>query len=309
MLSLVALGMTGAVALAAPSWATMTLGMDAGTVTFWDATKPFVPPYSLGDATVGITLYPSRPLQDDGAPLTLQPFLQRLSTVSVTIGAGGNGSSDSNRYGLGTVAADIYLRPWFILGASLAFRLDGDSTVTEIYGTNPLNPFMQIPLGSVLVTSAVSQVVPRLDLGLRFGDVRIDLAYAPDLEWMGPSMVGTKLLRVYLDLRAVFARRYDLALGARALDGGGGGRVYLAGYVTDRLGLFASVDAQHGAIYNNTSANFDAASANAGVSYWFTRRVGGSASYQLNWSHQAGAPDGAFTLEHLGVLGLSLRIP
>ncbi len=270
-----------AVATAIPD-ASSRVQLDAGGAFGYTA---FAPPqkgqpfdeHSLsGSGGAGVTLYP-RPLVDDDAPLSLQPFLQRLTTLRLSVGAGGFDTTQSQPYvgeRIGTNAsaqanADVYVTRHFIAGLSAGL---GWSRTRDQYPASPtvIHDYYSIPLA--------------LWAGARFRDTRIDLTWSvsplsSDGAWQVPYWYG-----VSLSVRSVIQRYVDLYLNVHAIELGAAGTIQLGVYPSRRFGVFAAFSASGGKIYFNEAGTFDRFGGSLGFSLWSSRHFGASFSYQPTWT-------------------------
>jgi hypothetical protein len=209
-----------------------------------------------------LRVFPHRPVVDDGAPNSLQPFLQRTTTLSFAVAGSGmrgdHGPSSTFRSRLG---ADVYLGRWVALtagiGVGYATANDGDAQYSAL----------QLPV----------------DAGIagRFGDLRIDLGYGhtrvqfPSGRWTGDGW-GTVALRA----RLVLKRRFDLSAflqtaGTNVLGGGG-----FVGYPLRALGVSASLfGGGQGGLGKQAGGSL-------GLSYWPIRTIGASVDYGLTWGER-----------------------
>ena len=219
-----------------------------------------------GSGSAGGTLYVGAPIVDDDAPLSLQPFLQRASTLSLTASVGGGtfrydaGGEVKNLNGGAGIGANVFAtRALAITAGFSAFgsgypALPGSKTTTLLAGS--------------------------LGLGVR-GDLgtlawRIDGRYA-----FTPFHDGTRWLTTWgsvtFGLRAAFARRVLIDLGGTVSASGGGAAVDLYVHFGKRFALFVGAAASHGE-FVDTHRGYTAVSGNAGFSWWLTDTVGVSLS-------------------------------
>jgi hypothetical protein len=164
------------------------------------------------------------PVVDDDSPRSLQPFLQRVSTVSASLGGGGFvtrapfGSDNGDRWVDASAGVDVYVSRYVALAASFAYEYDS-----------------AYPSGDT-----IHALSPTAGVGLRFGDVRIDASYSfiatsingrfSPVEW------GSAGLGVY----AVIARTVVLNPYGRILGGGGTGGASIGFYPQRDLGFWVT---------------------------------------------------------------------
>jgi hypothetical protein len=227
-----------------------------------------------------------RPVLQDEAPLSLQPFLQRVSTLSLSAGSSGFSSTfvqpwsrESVRRVIGGWAsADglVYLTPSFLLSAGLGFTyVHVSDTQTPAWRGSPSSTVsayrMYLPVG--------------VGLGARFGDVLLQLAYSIEPlsvqggPWSVPFWGGASA-----SVRAVLWRETDLSVRVSVIKGGAAASSSITSYQTRNLGLFASVFYAHGILYSDETRPQNRAGGDLGGLCWFSDRMGAQLSFGVTWT-------------------------
>lgn len=283
------------------SRAQIDLSSSAGYTTFSPPLGSPIHEDSLsGLGGFALTFYPSSPLIDTDAPLTLQPILERLTTLKLAASGGGfdtraarlggplaaerQGTSISTSFG-----ADAYVTQSFIASASLGFA---HFTTTDI--------------GFATATAALrtsSQVPVSLGIGGRFSDARINVGWnvvptSADGTWKVPFWSG-----VSASLTTVFAREVELYVSASGINRGASASAFVGVYPLRQFGIFASIFAESGQLYLDSLAIFSGSGGSLGFSGWLSRHFGGSLTYAPTWL-SGSTP----TVSHLFTLHLYSRI-
>lgn len=226
-----------------------------------------------------------RPLQDDDTPPSLQPFLQRTPEfwAQGTVSWWGQdfSTSQQDRYEQfgATLGASGYVTRWLWLTAST-----GATTLTsESVRSYPPSFFVShrwtVPLSA--------------GVGARLRDVLIRLDYSNKIEWW--ALIGNpyKVLDpvkgdVRLSVRAVLQRRVDLNAYAELVDqvtGTAGGIGLFAQYfVRPRTGPFAGFEYWTTDPGSGSSMELHEVRARAGITHWWTGRLGLTVLLLSDWS-------------------------
>ncbi|HVY48064.1 MAG TPA: hypothetical protein VHB21_19385 [Minicystis sp.] len=221
---------------------------------------------------------------DDDAPRTLQPFLQRASSVRASFAGGtlrtvgpalGHGAfTDANLDG--GAAFDLYVLRWLVLGASFDYQYDvttlRERGVHDAQTTNTL-----APAGSV---------------GVRFGDTRIDVIYRYRAPLVHGSVQFPQWGVLTAQVESVLAkRRLGLFVTASAFDSGAGLTADIEGFFTKDLSLYAggygSADA-----HDDAGTPHDDYGGRAGVAVWVAPRLRLVAEYEISGADVTPAPVG-----------------
>jgi hypothetical protein len=176
------------------------------------------------------------PLRDDGAPYSLEPFLQRTSTWSVSLD--GNhfsthnpfGGPDRTEWGGGIGGSfDVYVRRWLALNGGLGYGYSALNDGELDQRTHSLNGFVEV--------------------GLRVADTRFDAWYTLDALDVGGS---TSLRRRYgASAYTAIARRLTMNLSGNIIPAGERGSIRLEYYATRELGIYMGALAGTGKLYSN----------------------------------------------------------
>ena len=211
-------------------------------------------------------------LHDDDSPLSLQPYLQRASSLGGEVSASGfstDGQGLPEPYHgttfAGSVSLDAYTGPVLTLFASAEFA--------------------RVTTGGGFVAGSV-YLLPRATFGpgLRFGDTRLTLGYeyAPTIK--DGTYDGRGFGELYLRITTVFGGRlYVSALGEVILSGGLG-LLELAVFPSTTFGLGASMRFAQGAIYFDSRQVFRQWEPAFSLTWWVTPRGALGIGYRFTHS-------------------------
>jgi len=223
-----------------------------------------------GTGRLSMTWYSER-LFDDGSPLSLQPFLQKVSAFGAELSGGGFSTSDPGW-------PSSYTGDWFAAAASVDHYLDRTFAIAAAASVERSETS-----GPVAAAFNPTYVLPRISAGpgLRFGDTRFDVGYryAPvirDGEWDSRGWG-----RVYAGVDSVIARTLLLSLDASTLPSGARAAAGFNFYYTPRFQLGASFSFERGQIYFDEERVYTRLSPQADTSWWFTPRLRALASYRF----------------------------
>lgn len=210
---------------------------------------------------LAVEAYPLRAVRDDDAPLDLQPFLQRVSSLTLTA----HGSLDridnvtrvhASDRGLG-LRADFTLGDIVVLGASAAWNA---RTVEYATVSSDMAPGEPYPLTCSFT------------LGARVGDLRVEASY--DASTRAPGDFSLSRDRVTVRARAVFARRLDVAAEVYASEPGErftervGGALSAGWFVTRRLGLIGRLALAPRSVWTGSDRTDFSLGAGLEASWW-----------------------------------------
>jgi hypothetical protein len=243
-----------------------------------------------GSAELGIFL--GRPLVDDGAPLTLQPFLQRTARVYLYAGGGGysrDGDAvvERGRNGRASISIEGYPHPNLYLAANLGLRYDRAEVEPDRFGM-----FYRQTVGQWRIPVSVTA-------GLRLGDALFGIQYriAPSqYEILVPVSLGMKKpefkVSNWRDLalfaRAVVKNRLDLSASVEMVEQGA--------QATLNAGIFFGAQRLTSlelGINGGASGTCQTAGGFVGISHWISRRMGIGVGYQPNWNRCDSPSDGS----------------
>ena len=257
-----------------------------------------------GGPQLDVNWYP-RPIVDDDAAPSLQPFLQRATVLQVN---GGGGRTDLTwpvalsplsgppmvrTYGNGGagVAASGYFGPRRMLFAAGSFRVldqNESGAGTQSLLQLPIDVSFGVRLRDLLVRASWGVVPRQLDAGT------FTVPF-----WGNAGVHGS----------AVVARRLELAADGYVLDGGGSGGGGARLWLARRLGIGASIFGGHFAPSGSNVQDFVDGTLDAFA--WVTRRVGLGTAYTLEWRQLS---DGqslgkvySSSLQHLVMLSIVTR--
>jgi hypothetical protein len=257
----------GGLVLALSAWATPAAADGVAKANWQVDTTLSGRAYSIRDATiasgdvagqagsgqVGMTYF-LEPVSDDGAPRSLQPFLQRASTVVVSLGAGhfvthnpGAGVDRTDWSAAVSQGADLYLTRMWALSLGFTYAYD--------------------VLQDVGVDQATHAFTGSAGVGLRAGDVRLDAGYALTAFRSEGAFAPLRWGSLRLSAFAVMARRLSVSLSGTALTGGVQGSASLAYYPTQDLAIFGGVSLGRADFYRNDLVDRRYAG-DVGLSFW-----------------------------------------
>jgi hypothetical protein len=226
-------------------------------------------------ASLAVTRFLKPVLRDD-APISLQPFLQRAGSVSLSLIGGGFVTDDpfardrTDLYVGPRLGADVYLAHFLALTASGSYYFDA--------------------LDDVGVRQRTHGLAASAGVGLRIRDVRLDVAYTARDNDIDGTFETYRWGPVSATLFAVFDRRLALTLAGSAFEGGGSASATAGYYATNRLGLFLSGGGEAGGHYVG-GVHHDQVYGNAGIQYWAAGVVRVGVSYTLTHNHVPRQPE------------------
>jgi hypothetical protein len=243
---------------------------------FYNLTSMSIP-YASGNqltGSLGLTHY-LQPLVDDGAPRSLEPYLQRTSTLSLGANAGGWTTNQSNpttftfgdTFGGASAGFNVYANP------TLAF------TGSFAYGYDVARADMQPDQASHSFTGSGG-------IGLRFGDTRLDAAYTFSARDTNGTFTPLRWGTATLSVTTVIARRFYGYAWGQALQSGGGGGLQLEIHPDRDLGIYVTGSGKRGEIFDNDEVIADSFGATAGVAYWVSPSVRIEAAYNFNYTER-----------------------
>jgi hypothetical protein len=211
-----------------------------------------------------------RPLRDDETPFSLQPFMQRESTLSLSVDIGRSQLADQSVYfyPTGFVAitganVDAYLNQWFAVIASASYaynELGGDvSQTVHVFSTGA-------------------------GVGFRYRNTRLDLSAGEQVSRTSGAF-GPRQGNVSLSAVTVIKRRLSLDASGTLFDGGAHGFFEAGLYPSKWTGVIVSASA--------TRSDLDARqyTGSVGFSCWFDARSGLLAEYTLIHATAPGTSD------------------
>lgn len=202
------------------------------------------PQLQIGGTQEGLDLDMTRflaPLRNDGSPYSLRPYLQRISSLSLSAGinhfATHNpfGAPDRTDTGSGVGGSlNIYVKRWLALTANLGYGYD--------------------VLHDVDLSQSTHSVSGGVGAGFRAGDWRADISYSADTYHPSGSSWASPRRFASLSLFGVIARRMRVSVSGNTIPGGGAGGLGVEYFPSPELGVFGSGSASTGRLYQNPSA-------------------------------------------------------
>jgi hypothetical protein len=241
-----------------------------------------------GGGSLGVGVYLGRKLVDDDAPLSLQPFLQRKTTLSL-FGNGAGLSSDWNqgalrvahrdwRQGSVTMSAGGYIRSRFYLSGSVGFSYTAWNDRVPWSG----GPIPAPPSSVSMTTLALSAV-----LGWRIVDTLLYAGWGVTVVSNGDSNAPSRVPfwgGAYAGAQTVLKRRIELQASVGVLDGGASARAWGEIFFGRRLGIFAGVYGGAGKSSDtNDPFRYSFAGGEVGVGLWMSPRVRLDITYAPSW--------------------------
>lgn len=251
-----------------------------------------------GHGAAAATFY-FHPLVDDDAPLSLQPFLQRSSTAQVAFELGGFTTSISG--------FDLKTDRTFASSASVDAYLGRNVILAAGFGLAQHQVAVSEPVSSLTTRTTYTLLDLGVGVGLRFGDLRVDLSYrfqplSQDGQW------AYTWGRVFATARWVVMRRVSFTVGAHTIQGGGGGSLGVSVYPKRILALSLAGAYERGRVFLDSSDTHDRGSVSIGLTWWLAPRVALSLGLQsiITSGDERGRTT---TYEEVGSAGLVLRLP
>src|SRR5256885_1983450 len=221
-----------------------------------------------GAAELSMTWYAER-IVDDGAPISLLPYLQRASTIHLSAAGAGFTTTDpgwpsgfDGNTLTATASVNRYLEHWLAMTASASIAR---SATTGPFPTTP----------------SPSYVLPRASMGaaLRWRDMRIDAGYrwAPTIRDGNYDARGWG--RAFLGVESAVERALFLDLQTTTLPSGAEVQGSFNYYYTPRFQLGGSLAFSRGQIYFNETGIYSRIVPGGDLSWWFTPRLRALAAY------------------------------
>ena len=259
-----------------------------------------------GGATLGATVFLRRVVDDDAAP-SLQPFLQRASSIHAEAGGG----STTTNFPLAVLRSDnpsAYLLRYATVEdrahaavsadgfwgrfAYTAARLDLDYARWQdeevIGGFGNITPIATIPNADSSELAIDASVAG----GVRWRDLLVYAGWSVTPYRLGADAFAVRFWGgAFAGARAVVRRRWDLAARVDVLDGGARAEASATLWLRRRFGLSAGVEGGHGAFFDSAKS-FDRAGGRVAVAWWLTPRFAATVAYAALW--QATTPVAGF---------------
>jgi hypothetical protein len=263
-------------------------------------------PYASGNqftGVLGVTHY-LQPLVDDGAPRSLEPYLQRMSTLSLSANAGGWTTNQSNpttfsfgdTYGGVSAGFNVYATPVLAFTGSFAYGYD-------------------VARADMRPDQASHSFAGSGGIGLRFGDTRVDGWYTFSARDTSGTFAPLRWGTATLSVTTVIARSFYGYAWGQALQSGGGGGLQLVFHPNRDLDIYAEGFGKRGEIFNNADVIAERFGATGGVAYWVSPSVRLEAAYDFTYTEQDDQTIGQVAyypytqLTHGFTLAAAVRLP
>ena len=245
----------------------------------------FTPPFSAyvfgpafgGGADVTGTLF-IHPLLNDDAPRSLQPFLQRASSMTLSLSGSGIQTQVSPSPGVlpsyGTVGAtfsvDTYVAGFVALAGSLGLQPAWAQSAG--FGGTPSSLTLAVPMST--------------SVGLRANDTRIDAGYAlsPSVGTYSPSWNTGFQYAGFLAWRTVIHRFVRLSGSAGLIPAGARLNVAIGVYTSRLFGITAGLGYRRGLLATSDMTAQDRLDADIGFTRWLTETVGLNVTFTMLWT-------------------------
>jgi hypothetical protein len=224
-----------------------------------------------------------KPVVDDSAPRSLQPFLQRASTVSASFTVAGNGEAVTEPSAIAggkrvvvenvsdvsfnpNVGFNIYALRWLAFTGGFGYGADR----------------------AIQPRETIHHFNPRIGIGARMAETRLDASYSYDgYDTVFPFGGGSHLQSggwgtLSLDLETVIARRVALRLGGKAFVHGEGGSGSIEYYFTKNFGISAGGFGYAGIVDLDAKVIRNAYGLTLGADVWVLRRARLALDYELS---------------------------
>lgn len=234
----------------------------AGSLQLWEGGRS----NSIGGGlTVGV--WPGRRLVDDGAPLSMQAFLQRPDELRLSLsGSALQAAYDSialtgDGYGL---SANVSGGHWFsrvyLGGGLLAEREHEVFMVGQAQSRYPSNQFTRLE--------------PDVMLAVHWSVVHLSADVQWRFFWDDQRLKAPPMFRIALSAQALVAQTTYLEVRAYTFqDGGGGARLTVEVFPSATLGIYGQLVFEDGAIYYNTSKGYSRVGLELGAGIWLTHAL------------------------------------
>jgi hypothetical protein len=229
-----------------------------------------------GSGGLSLTIYPHRPILDDGAPYALQPFLQRATSLTLSAWAYGTAgyqpsqvgdvpppASYTSAAGDTRLSTSAYVGRWLVLSGAVGFQASQwtyEGGVKRGYGI-PFSTGVGVRIRELLLAASYAITPSSRDGAWSAGDG------------------GAGSLRATVVVR----RRVSLGMNVTGARNGATLSTGVTGYPTRAIGI--------GFDLGGATAYGGSLTAAVSLSYWPSRLIGASLGYRVGWTREYVAPD------------------
>lgn len=250
-----------------------------------------------GSIYVGPEVFLS-PVVDNDAPRSLQPYLQRTSTVYGSI----SGDGFVTRYGNGAftrkytsgsvnVGADVYMTRHVALTGGFQ------------YGYNVLH--------DETILNKEHSFWGNAGIGVRLGDTRVDASYSFSAQDVDGSFRKPRWGSVAVSAYLLFAESFALTLAGHGSEDGGGGSLGLGVYTKKDLGFYCGFSGGT-FVYIDSGTRSNYYTGWLGTSYWVTPTLRFYWAYSLSFNKSPSQPLQPYEsdeIEHSLSVSVIARLP
>ena len=214
------------------------------------------------------TWYPREPLVDDGTPLSLQSYLQRLDRLSFGVGVSGFSAKDNlSFYEHQGHTADLALSGLFyshdlVLGGGLHYVRD--------YDFQHPAPASGLSADEEHTTQLI---YPELTIGVRSDDLQFQGSYRFMTYFDDGTLRSPRWGQVLVLGEGTVEREMFWGISGYTIPDGGGGSVSLEFHPTPRSGIWFTGFYESGQLYSNSQSDYTREGLEWGVSWWESSRL------------------------------------
>jgi hypothetical protein len=252
---------------------------------------------------VGANWYLRRPVVDDGTPLAMQPFLQRLDRLSFDTNVAGFGAKDDlSLYEHSGHSADVSLSGLFYLRDVI---LGGELHYARAYQLQRF-PASIAPASDERHTTQLAY--PELTLGVRSDTLECKGSYRFKTYFDDGAARASTWGQAVLDLRSFSEPQTYWKAALYTLVRGAGLSFEVEFFASPRLGIWFEGYVERGVVYMDSQNDYNRKSFSVGVGWWKSSRLELQFSVRIATAERDSL--GASTLTSgLGTFGVVLRAP
>lgn len=249
------------------------------------------------------TWYPVAPLVDDGTPLAMQAYLQRLDRLSFDLGISGFGAKDDlSLYEHSGHSANLALSGLFYLHDLV---LGGRFYYGRAYDFQHPAALSGLTADEQHTTQLIN---PELTLGLRLDTIQFQGSYRFKIYFDDGSVRPAQWGQLVALLEGSVEQAEFWKVSGYTVPHGGGVSGYLEAFSTPQLGIWFDAFFERGQLYLNSQLDYDRQGLEFGVGWWQ------SSSFELQFSVSLTAaaravPNATTMLTGLGTLAIVTRAP